>query len=382
MQHSTPKQYTEAELILDVSFENEKYLTEQIITYIGNKRALLGFIGDGIAYVKKRIGAKKLKCLDLFSGSGIVARFFKQHASFIYVNDLEDYSRLINNCYLTNKSSVDFDLLRNIHTSLQRNIEQNWSAGFIREMYSPKDENNIQPGERVFYTVRNATYIDTARKEIGKLPEDLQKFFLATLLYGASVHNNTSGVFKGFYKNKDGIGQYGGTGRNALRRILGDINIEIPLFSNFECDYQILQEDAIEAVEKADEVDIAYLDPPYNQHPYGSNYFMLNLILNYQGPAEYSKVSGIPTGWHHSKYNRKKEARDELFKVVENVKAKFILISYNSEGFVGYDAFVDELSKLGNLRVLSTDYNTFRGCRNLENRDAHVKEFLFLLEKK
>ena len=77
MQHSTPKQYTEAELILDVSFENEKYLTEQIITYIGNKRALLGFIGDGIAYVKKRIGAKKLKCLDLFSGSGIVARFFK-----------------------------------------------------------------------------------------------------------------------------------------------------------------------------------------------------------------------------------------------------------------------------------------------------------------
>jgi len=250
-------------------------------------------------------------------------------------------------------------------------------------MYAPKDENEIQPGERVFYTPRNARYIDTARSEIDKLPSEVRKYFLATLLVGASVHVNTSGVFKGFYKNADGIGQYGGNGRNALTRILGEIKVEVPVLSNFECECVVTQKDARQsALELPEEVDLAYLDPPYNQHPYGSNYFMLNLILDYRRPAELSEVSGIPCGWNHSPYNQRREAQRELFEVVRALRAKYILISYNSEGFVKYDDFIEFLSSLGSVSVVSTDYNTFRGCRNLNDRDLHVKEYLFLLKKR
>jgi adenine-specific DNA-methyltransferase len=39
------------------------------------------------------------------------------------------------------------------------------------------------------------------------------------------------------------------------------------------------------------------------------------------------------------------------------------------------------LQKMGTLEVLETAYNTFRGCRNLANRDIHVKEYLYLLKK-
>ena len=34
--------------------ENPAFLTEQIITYLGNKRALLDFIGQAVLHVKRR----------------------------------------------------------------------------------------------------------------------------------------------------------------------------------------------------------------------------------------------------------------------------------------------------------------------------------------
>ena len=74
--------------------------------------------------------------------------------------------------------------------------------GIISRLYAPKDTNNIQPNERVFYTRENAILLDTYRTAIQEVcPENYKKFFLAPLLSQASIHTNTSGVFKGFYKN-------------------------------------------------------------------------------------------------------------------------------------------------------------------------------------
>jgi adenine-specific DNA-methyltransferase len=61
--------------------ENEDYLTQQLITYIGNKRSLLTFIGDGVYEVTRKLGKKKLDVFDVFSGSGAVARYFKQFST-------------------------------------------------------------------------------------------------------------------------------------------------------------------------------------------------------------------------------------------------------------------------------------------------------------
>ncbi|MBR0460321.1 MAG: DNA adenine methylase [Victivallales bacterium] len=361
--------------------ENPAFLTEQIITYLGNKRALLDFIGQAVLHVKRILGREQLRCFDAFSGSGIVARFLKQHASVLYVNDLEAYSRLFNECYLTNREEIDFPLLERTLAELRQNIVRNWHRGFLGELYAPRDEKNIQPGERVFFTIRNADYLNTARDEIAKLPKDLQKFFLGPLLYGASVHNNTGGVFKGFYKNQQGIGQYGGTGRNALDRILGDIELTLPVFSNFTCETHIFQQDATEAALRLPHVDLAYLDPPYNQHPYGSNYFMLNVLLENRQPQDISRVSGIPTAWNRSNYNKRGLAQKTLFELIQTLDASFILLSYNSEGFIQQDTFVKQLQTLGQLEIFSTPYITFRASRNLNQRNLHVKEYLFLLHK-
>lgn len=361
--------------------ENPGFLKEQIITYLGNKRALLDFIGEGIRFVKKRMRKKKLVVADVFAGSGVVSRYMKKHAEELYCNDLEAYSACINSCYLSNRSEVDANRLKEELAYLREEIARKWAPGFITELYAPQNDTDIQPGERVFYTRRNAIYIDTARQVIDTLPEEERKFFLAPLLYEASVHNNTSGVFKGFYKNYDGIGQFGGHGKNALARIMRDIEICLPVFSAYECRTYVSRLESMDAIRSYPELDLVYLDPPYNQHPYGSNYFMLNLILENKRPTSVSKVSGIPKEWNQSVYNRAKLAKDALFALVRECCAKYIMLSYSSEGIIKYDEFKEFLQTQGKLYTREITYNTYRASRNLSCRSPKVKEYLFLLER-
>lgn len=361
--------------------EDPSYLREQLITYIGNKRSLLPLLEEDIRRVCRRAGRGKLSCLDLFSGSGAVSRLLKRYASSLYVNDWESYARVLNRCYLANRSSVPLPELARGLEHIRESIREGWREGFIARLYAPENEDCIRPGERVFFTRRNALYIDTARALIDAFPAELRPFFLAPLLYEASVHNNTAGVFKGFYKNRAGIGQYGGEGRHALSRIRGDIELKLPVFSRFETENHLMQQDAMEAIQGLPELDFAYLDPPYNQHPYGSNYFMLNLIVENRPPENYSSVSGIPQGWNRSPYNKAGQAREELFRLIARCPARWILLSYNSEGFICREEMLAFLRTLGRVSSRAIPYQTFRGCRNLRHRAAKVTEYLFLLER-
>lgn len=366
----------------DVGFEDDDFLKTQLITYLGNKRSLLPFIEKGICLAKAKLGKDRVDFLDLFSGSGVVARMARQHARVLHCNDLERYSHVLNACYQANRQDVDHPALVAELERIRCALQTDPAPGFIAELYAPENDDRIQPGERVFYTRRNAVFLDTFCRELASTPEALWPFVLAPVLCQASMYANTSGVFKGFYKNRDGIGQFGGTGRNALARIMRAIEVQMPVFSNFTCDVRLHNRDANALVRDLDAVDIAYFDPPYNQHPYGSNYFMLNLLCDYRRPQEISHVSGIPTDWNRSPYNKAPTAEAALFDAIARVNARFVLVSYNSEGFVAHDRFRTELAHLGKVDVMDTRYNTFRGSRNLSERDIHVTEFLYLIDKR
>lgn len=363
--------------------ENSEYLKKQILTYMGNKRALLDSIGREIHWIRKKSGIDKLICLDLFSGSGIVARYLKQYSSAVYANDLELYSWVINSCYLSNQSEFDAYLYNELLLEIEELIDKQPVIGVISENYAPLNTNSIKDGERAFYTHENAVYIDSMRHYIDKcVPENYRKYFLARLLIESSIHVNTAGVFKGFYKDTNtGVGKFGGSAENALARIKGKIDMSAPILSNFESEYRVYQEDANLLVRNLDEVDVAYLDPPYNQHPYGSNYFMLNLILENKMPDNTSKVSGIPVDWNHSAYNRRADALRSMDDLIENIKAKYIVVSYNNEGFISKKEMISMLEKYGKVRTSVITYNAFRGSRNLHNRDLKTNEYLFTLKK-
>lgn len=364
--------------------ENPQYLTKQLITYIGNKRSLLRPIGVAVERVKRRLGKPRLRVFDAFSGSGIVSRFLKAHASLVISNDIEDYATVTARCYLRNKSSVDPRPLSRVVADLNASVlHAPFPPGFVEEMYSPRDEACITKDDRVFYTRRNARRLDNYRRMIESLPCELREILLGPLLSEASIHANTAGVFKGFYKNRQTkVGQYGGSGSDALVRILGEINLEPPILSNFECDHEVLQEDANSAARRIDAVDLAYIDPPYNQHPYGSNYFMLNLLVRYQRPTHVSRVSGIPADWRRSGYNVRAKSLPLLKELLSTINAPFLLVSFNNEGFISSEEMRTLLREMGSVDVLDTHYNAFRGSRNFDNRSLHVIEHLFLVERR
>jgi len=363
--------------------ENPDYLTRQLITYIGNKRGLLGFIGQAVERVKQRAGKPKLKILDAFCGSGVVSRYLKSHAAELSSNDLEDYAATVARCYLRNLSDLDVAKLRTVVADLNHRVQhERLETGFIERLYAPRDDQNIQPDDRVFYTRENARRLDHYRQIIDQAAAEFHDLLLGPLLSEASIHANTAGVFKGFYKDRvTGIGQFGGSGQDAISRIKGEIKLALPVLSHFECPTTVYQQDANQLARQIKGLDLTYIDPPYNQHPYGSNYFMLNLIVRYQMPTQISQVSGIPKDWQRSGYNVRDRSLVLLVDLLENLDSRFLLISFNNEGFIAPGEMLAALERLGTVQTLQVQHNTFRGSRNLSGRSIHVVEQLFLVEK-
>ena len=377
----SPRQTARVE---DLGGENPEYLTRQIVTYIGNKRALLGHIAAAVESVKERLGKRRLRIFDAFSGSGVVSRLFKAHAEEVVSNDIEPYAAAISRCFLTNRSEVDLESLRLAADELNASVDEApYPRGFIEELYAPRDESRITRADRVFYTRENARRLDNYRRMMDELPPQTRAMLMGPLLSEASVHANTAGVFKGYYKDRlTGIGRFGGSGSDALSRIRGRIVLSSPVLSNFECDYSVCQGDANAVAPRLGGLDLAYLDPPYNQHPYGSNYFMLNLLLSYERPEHISRVSGIPRDWRRSGYNVRAQALPLFERLLESLDASFVLVSFSDEGFTSTDTMHATLSRFGAVETFSTRYNAFRGSRSFRNRSVHVNEYLFLVDRR
>ena len=335
------------------------FVQQPMITYIGNKRKLVNKIEE----VVKRLQPQT--CADAFSGSGVVSRMLLGHSKKLYVNDLELYCEILSKCFLVTPSWADTDdIVRHIE---DMNVCPD-KVGFVSEMYASQ--------ERQFYTPENGRRIDGMLDYIGRcVPEHLRPYCLGPLLVKASIHTNTSGVFKGFHR-----GGWGGKGGYALDRITKRIEVECPTWLEPLRDVEVRRQDACDFLRDLPQVDLIYLDPPYNQHPYGSNYFMLNLICTNERPHTVSKVSGIPGDWNKSQYNSKGKIREamELTLRLATEKAKHTLVSYNNEGFIKPDEW-EEILEPYTYEKIEIDYSCYKGGRNLKNRPKKVTEFLFII---
>ncbi len=368
-----------------INVSSDAYVYQTMLTCIGNKRKLVKNIRQIIEEVKLLIHKDKLNIVDGFAGSSVVSRELSYTANTIYTNDLEYYAYLMAYCYLVSPTSEQKRRIET-HITNMNNIAKNgpFIEGIISKLYAPKDTKNIKEGERCFYTRENALIIDTLRKYIEeKVEVDIKIYCLVPLLNKASINTNTAGVFKGFYKNGN-IGCFGGEGQFALSRITKPIQLDIPIWSNSTFTAHPSNKDINTLVsELPNDIDVMYLDPPYNQHPYGSNYFMLNVIAKNEEPLEISKVSGIPTNWNKSTYNKHKSAVSSMEHLMSAglEKSKYLLISYNNEGIITDDDWKN-LFEPYNVKKYEIKYDTFKGCRNLKNRSNKVLEIMYLVSKK
>ena len=381
----------------DIEIKN-KYLKENLIAYIGNKRRLLPFIENVFLEILDK--DKNIKtALDLFAGSGSVSRLLKTLDLEVYSNDWEYYSYILNYAHIR----INIEDTKNmfIHTGgLQNTIEtiNNISRiknkdRYISKYYSPKNDYNPDlKNERLFYTQYNGTKIDIIRHNIEELYKNNainQKeyfYLIASLIYEAATHTNTSGVFKAFHSG------FGGRNKDALSRILTPISLkELPLYNGKNGYVSMLDANEFVIKNKDKKFDLVYLDPPYNQHQYGSNYHLLNTIALWDKPKINKKIyingkktdkGGIRKDWIKTKsdYCYKKTAKNSLINLLDNINANHIVMSYSTDGIIEFDDLISILENKGSLKIATSEYVKYRGAkRSIVNKTKNI-EYLFIID--
>lgn len=358
-----------------------EYLRKELVTYIGNKRKLLPFIDQGVQKVRDLLGGRRLKSFDGFSGTGCISRLLKMNSYELHSNDLEAYAKVLADCWIPDRSKVD---MKSISSAVAEADAQPLKKGFISRTYAPVDDRSIKAGERVYYTTRNAQYLDAVREwAFSQCPVEMRPFVLGPLMVEASIHTNTSGIFRGFHKGDDGIGKFGGRhSAGNESRITQDIHVFVPTLVDADCDFHSTQLDVEDAAGRLSDLDLAYYDPPYNQHSYAANYFMLNILASKDDPETVEdSVTGIVKNWNRSEWNSRKTAGSALERLIAATNAKYVLLSYNNEGIIPLNEFSSILERHGKVERMEQVYDTYRGSRNFHGRAPKVIELLWLLEK-
>lgn len=364
------------------------YIFNQLIPYIGNKRKLLGLIADAL----RTTGSKRpATFLDLFSGSGVVSRLAKTLHYQVISNDWEPYAEAINTCYISCNTAPPFASLGGLERTIQILNELEPRCDWVTEHLCPRDDAHYDAAtDRLFYMRKNGMRIDAIRHQIsqwsaaGLINPHEEACLLAPLLYQACYTSNTSGVFKGFHNG------WGGQTATALYRITADLRLAPPVFYDNGMENTVLCNDAQEVAHQLSdiEVDVAYLDPPYNQHPYGSNYHVLNSIRLWDKPAiskciTQGNKSAIRSDWRtkrRSAYNYKSEAAQAYRQLVHSLNARFILTSYSTDGMIPLADLLRANAEKGAVSIMLQAYKRYRVSSQRFSQKPLNVEFVVIVD--
>ena len=363
------------------------YLTDQLIAYIGNKRKLLGLIRQAI----QQTGLTGGVFFDMFAGSGSVSRLAKHVGFRVIANDWEPYTRFINGAYIATNQPPAFKAFGGMEQAVRHLNALPGHRGYIATHYCPcDDEAPDLDSERMFFTQENGQRLDAMREEVetlwlsGALTEDEYTVLVAALVWGASWCSNTSGVFKGFHRG------WGGATKTAWYRIKARLEIRPPILLDNGQKNMVYQQDA-QTLAPEVECDIAYLDPPYNQHQYGANYHFLNTMALWDkpeisprfDPATIGFKSAIRHDWRtarRSAYCSRQKAEAELTLLLASLRAKWVLMSYSTDGMIPLENLTRLLSTHGRLTWVQKDYKRYRVSTQRPSAQAFTSEFVLILE--
>ncbi len=381
--------------MVNPSFVSNPYLTRQLIAYIGNKRSLLPFLSGIFQGLGHGPGTR---FLDPFCGSGAVARLGRVLGYQVGANDWEPYARLVTEAHtaFTPKEVNNWFGSRGGAQHLRELLNSPPPAQeYLSKYYSPAHLDTADyTKERMFFTPSNGQYLDRARSLIEswypgwELPEEQRRekvFLIAPLIYQASAHSNTSGVFKAFHKG------FGGHGGDALKRIFHPMTWENPELWDSGPGAQVFGLDAQEFL-KNQTADLIYLDPPYNQHQYGSNYHLLNTLtlwdkpeadLNFTPQGILKNKAGIRQDWieRRSPYCVRTQAPKSLKALLDQADARHIVLSYNTEGIIPFEEMYEILSSSGKVDLVIQPYVKYRGGRQSPLRAVHNSELVLILDR-
>ena len=297
--------------------------------YIGNKSSILNDIYE--LFEEKNLLNKDLILFDAFCGTGSVSDYFKKNFKIVINDNLNwatTYAKgklIANNCTFEKLGVNPFSYLNN-NTEIRK--------GFIYKNYTPANSN------RMYFSEYNGGRIDYFRSQIEhwkvnkKISQDEYLYLLSSLVESVSKVSNTAGVYGAFLKKWDA-------------RALKEIKFEAVESSNGKPISVKVFCDKIENIVQDIHCDILYLDPPYTQNQYGTQYHLLETLILYDAP-EVSKVTGSrPTAPMRSDWSKDIKSHILFDKLIAKTKAKYIIFSYNTDGFMSKEYIESVLKRYG-----------------------------------
>lgn len=348
--------------------------------FIGNKEKLL----DRIFQTIKNTDIEADSFCDFFSGTSNVGRYFKEKGYQVTSSDLLFFSYCLQRAYIKNNTEPTFKkLLDNIDINRSQLLPSPFETvrsylnslkgkkGFVYKNYTEEGTKDSE-FTRKYFTPQNGMKIDAIRIEIERwrsekiINEDEYYILLATLIESVPFFANISGVYAAFLKNYD-------------PRALKEFELKPIKFYRSNLDHKVYNQNSMNLVNDID-VDILYLDPPYNSRQYAPNYHLLETIALYDSPL-IKGVSGM------REYSEKKSdfcnantALDALDLIAKNSKYKCLILSYNSEGIMKEADIINLLKKYGKVRLENIDYLRFKSNNNGDSKHKKViQEQLYVL---
>ena len=362
--------------------------TVRRLNYIGSKYQLLEWLEDSILQATSYKSFSGKRVADLFAGTGIVTHHFRKKGAITLSNDVELYSSVIarafnTGAYTSNVQAIITNLVAEINAAfpddavITETTEICDDDGYVTRFYSPH-----AGCERMFFTPVNARIIDYVRRRIqemrGVLCDDEEhNFLLASLLVSADAVSNVASVYGSYLKKFKAT---------ALRRlVLCPIHtVATPAKKGSTTTRVDVLSGPIRGGERGThKLDVAYIDPPYNERQYSKNYFPLNQIAkepsSLLSEPDLKGKTGIPQDCFISPFCRKNGVADAFKRLVENVDSEWVFISYNTEGLLDSAEFQAILEQFGEVNVVSRPYKRFKSYSY--NGDKDISEILFCLHK-
>ena len=304
-----------------------------MIKYLGSKRVLVPRILALVAE-RERIGT----ALDLFSGTARVAQALKRHGLRVHANDHNAYAATLGACYV----------------QADRGRWQEPAERLIAEL----DAVPGRPGwftetfcERArYFRPENGARIDAIRDRIAALglAPELEAIALVSLMEAADRVDSTVGVQMAYLK------RWAPRALNPLRLRVPEL---LPGAGSASC------LDALEAARRF-EADLAYLDPPYNQHSYLGNYHVWESLVRWDQPAVYGvAMKRADVRERTSPFNRRATIEAAFRELVEAVRARVLIVSFNDEGYLAPATVRGILATRGEVRELAVPYRRYVGSR-------------------
>ncbi len=331
------------------------------MNYIGSKHKLSSFLKDSII---NTVGSdlSNLVFCDLFAGTGSVGRTFKPLVKQIIANDVEFYSYVLNRNYIGNHQELMFEE----RISFLNNLKE--AEGFVFQNYSENGKEG-----RLYFSSANGKKIDAIRQQIEiwkkseEISEDDYYFLLASLIESADKVANTASVYGAYLKQLK---------KSAQKELI----LKPALFTLNSNKHQVYNADS-NALIKEIKGDILYLDPPYNERQYGSNYHLLNTIAKYDSFVPQGKT-GL-RNYYRSDYCKKNEVKNSFEELIKNANFKYLFLSYNNEGLMTEDEVKRVMSAYGKYSLKTTNYQRFKADKteNRNHKATSTVEYLHILEK-